>query len=142
MILSVRPLPLFDRLTRWVWSRQTWTLELYLAVQSTVWGAWLLMPWDSFGVIPDAYTILGLVPEWMWGAAFTAHGLAHLTVLHRRDPHQCRRAALALAMLWSAVVVSLLLTIPLSTATPIYGSSVLGAVFVYVSLDWRYPRRA
>lgn len=119
-------------------TRQTWTLELFLAVQSLVWGGWLLGPWSSFGVIPDAFTVLGLVPEAVWGALFFVHGLAHVWALARRDPQLCMRAVLALAALWLTVLVSLLLTIPLATSTPIYATSVLGCVWVFFRLHWRY----
>lgn len=118
--------------------RQTWALELFLAVQAVVWGVWLLAPWRSFDVLPGAYTVLGLVPEYVWGTLFLGHGIAHVTALWRQDPHLCRRAALALAGLWSIVLVSLLLTIPLATSTPIYGLNVLGCVAVYFRLHWRF----
>ncbi len=138
---SMTSLSPLDRLTHWLWNRQTWTLELFLAVQSLVWGAWLLMPWDSFGVIPGAYTVLAVVPEWLWGLLFAGHGIAHLLAIYLQDVTLCRRASLALAGLWLVVVVSLLLTIPLSTAIPIYSASVLGAAWVYVSLDHRFGAR-
>lgn len=122
-------------------NRQTWTLELFLAVQALCWGAWLLMPWSSFDVVPGAFTVLGLVPEPVWGVLFAGHGVAHLVALWKRNPALCRRAALMLAALWLAVLVSLLLTIPLATSTPIYGMSVLGCFWIYVRLDVLYGAR-
>ena len=121
--------------------RQTWTLEFFLAVQAFVWGLWLLSPWSSFGAIPNAYTVLGLIPESIWGLLFTGHGIAHLIVLWHQRPDLCRRAALILASLWSAVFVSLLLTVPLATSTPIYAMNVLGCAWVFAHLDLRYHGR-
>jgi len=131
-----------NRLTGWLvgalLNRQTWTLELFLAVQSLVWGLWLLGPWDSFAAVPGAFTVLGLVPEPVWGAVFTAHGAVHLYAVLREEPLLCRRMVLTLACLWSFVFVSLLLTIPLATSTPIYGASVLGCAWVFFRLHWRF----
>lgn len=119
-------------------TRQTWALELYLAVQSLTWGVWLLAPWSAFGQVPDAFTVLGLIPEEVWGVIFASHGGVHLYVIWMRDVGLCRRAVLALAALWLVVLVSLLLTIPLATSTPIYASSVLACLWVYLRLHWRF----
>lgn len=130
------------RLTYWLvgalLTRQTWTLELFLAIQSLTWGLWLLGPWSAFGQVPAAFTVLGLVPEPIWGGLFAAHGLAHLIALWKGDPHLCRRAAIVTAGLWSVVLGSFLVTVPLSTAVPIYGVNVLGASWVYMRLHWRF----
>lgn len=123
-------------------NRQTWALEYFLAYQSLVWGLWLLLPFSSFGQIPDAFTVLGLIPEWAWGALFAGHGIAYLVVLPRGRPDLCRRAALILGWLWLTVLVSLLLTIPLATSTPVYGLYVVACAWVFARLDWyvRPPR--
>lgn len=118
--------------------RQTWALEAFLAAQSLVWGLWLLMPWSAFDVVPEAYTVLGLVPETIWGVLFAGHGTVHLWALWRAYPTLCRDAARWLAVLWSAVLVSLLLTIPLAVSTPVYGASLLACLWVYARLDLRF----
>lgn len=122
--------------------RQTWALEYFLAWQALVWGLWLLLPFRSFDVLPNAYTLLGLVPEPIWGVLFTGHGAAYLVVLWRRHVDLCRRAALVTAWLWLTVLVSLLLTIPIATSTPVYAGYVVACMVVYVRLDWFVrPRR-
>lgn len=119
-------------------TRQTWTLELFLAVQSMTWGLWLLGPWDSFAVVPGAFTVLGLIPEPVWGTVFAAHGMVHCYAVLRENVGLCRRSVLTLACLWGFVFVSLLLTIPLATSTPIYGASILGCAWVFFRLSWRF----
>ena len=123
--------------------QQTWALEYFLAYQSTVWGVWLLLPFDSFDVVPSAYTVLGLVPEPIWGLIFTSHGLAYLTVLWHGRTDLCRYAALVLGWLWLTVLVSLLLTVPLAPSTPAYACYVMACSVAYVRLDWfvRQPAR-
>ncbi|MDH5279530.1 MAG: hypothetical protein OEW52_00105 [Thermoleophilia bacterium] len=106
-------------------------LDTYLAVQSWWWGLWALSPWDAFGVIPGAYTVLALLPEWAWGAVFTAHGVGHLAAVVRGDDASCRRAALSLQYLWAIVFFNYLVTIPLSLATPTYGMLFVGSLWVH-----------
>jgi hypothetical protein len=134
------------RLTCWLVgmlrNRQTWALEYFLAYQSLVWGLWLLLPFGSFDAVPNAFTVLGLIPEPVWGVLFAAHGAVYLGVLWRRRVDLCRRAALVTAWLWLTVLVSLLLTIPLATSTPVYAGYAIACAVVYVRLDWFVgPRR-
>lgn len=128
------------RLTAWLTfalrRHQTWALEYFLAYQSLVWGLWLLLPFSSFGVVPNAFTVLGLIPEPAWGLIFAGHGCAYLAALWRGRIDLCQRGALVTVWLWSTVLVSLLLTIPLATSTPVYGSYMLAGAFVYLRLDW------
>ena len=130
------------RLTSWLTGalldHSTWMLELFLAVQALVWGRWLLAPWEAFAVLPSAFTILGMIPEPVWGVIFTAHGALHLIALSRGDLRFCRRAVLALAGLWAAVFVSLFITIPSATTSPIYGMNLMGSALVYLSLHRRF----
>lgn len=148
----------------WAWSgiraslliRRTVMLEVFLAMEAVLWGLWVANPLtDSFASIPEAYTILGLLPEWLVGLVFVGHGTAAAWAIYRtawRPPldaggrpsrryvHWCRRAALAGAGLWSVVLFSLLATVPTSTATPIYAGLMAASMWVYVRLDWRYGR--
>lgn len=128
----------FDWVAERLWSRQSWYLETYLAAQAIVWGLWLLSPWESFDVAPDVYSLLGRIPESLWGAIFLAHGLVHLFVLWTKRPVWCRRAALAASGLWAVVVVSLLVTAPVAPTIPIYALSMIAAALVYVRLYWRF----
>lgn len=145
---------LFDRVWGAIRSaillRRTHMLEAFLALEAMVWGAWVLNPaFDAFESIPRAYTLLGLLPEWFVGMVFLGHGVAAAYVLYRtwadesREVrrgyvHWCRRAALAGAGLWSVVLVSFALTVPTSTAVPVYFGLMLASMWVYVRLDWRY----
>lgn len=109
-------------------------LDSYLAIQSTWWGLWALSPGDAFGVLPSAYTVLALIPEWAWGAIFTVHGVGHLVALYRDDVGMLARASLALQYLWAIVAFNYLATIPLSLATPTYGMLFLGSFWAHAYL--------
>jgi len=123
-------------LTRALRRHQTWALEYFLAWQSLVWGAWLLMPFGSFEAVPGAFTVLGIIPEPVWGVLFFGHGCAYLWALWNERTELCRRAALILGGLWLAVFLSLVLTIPWATSTPVYGVYVIACAWVYARLDW------
>ncbi len=116
--------------------KQTWWLELYLATNALLWGLWLVSPWRAFGIAVRDYTLLGLVPEAVWGVLFTVHGLGHVASLVIGDPRMCRRAAMALAVLWSPVLGSILLASPLSWPTPLFAMNILGCFWVYRRLTW------
>ena len=119
-------------------SRQTFVLETFLAVQSITWGAWVASPmFDAFVSVPQAYSLLVWLPEWLVGGAFVVHGCAHMYVIYLRDVRLCRNAAMGAVGLWGLVLMNMLVSVPLSTATPIYLCSVLASLWVYVRLDWR-----
>lgn len=137
-------------LVRALINRRTHVLELFLGLESLIWGAWILDPLhDTFGALPTAYTVLGLVPEWAIGLVWTMHGSVSLYALWRTISRPglrsrthwiglCRRAALAGVGLWSLVLVSFLAAVPGSTATPIYLGLVLANAWVYLRLHLKY----
>lgn len=137
---------LIGALLRW----RTHALEGFLAVEALLLGLWMIQPWlSTFGAIPEAYTLLGLVPEWVLGAVWTTHGAASLWALWRTMAHQkmtgrlywvgwCRRSALASVALWSLMLASFLAAVPGSTATPVYLGLVLASAWVYLRLYLRY----
>jgi hypothetical protein len=127
-------------------TRQTWALEAFLAAQAVAWGVWVAWPLDD--VFPyngqvDPYSLLVLLPEWLVGGVFLAHGLGHLLALHRGNVKWCRRGALAVAALWTFVLTSFALArwlfdVPLVPATPIYASSIAAALWIYARLNLKY----
>lgn len=106
-------------------------LDSYLATQSLWWGLWTLSPWDAFGVFPAAYTVLAYFPEWAWGALVVVHGLGYLAAIASDEDAMCRRGSLASQYLWAVVFVNFLVSVPLSTATPVYGMLFVGSYWAH-----------
>lgn len=119
--------------------RQTFALEVFLAVQAMSWGVWVANPWShALSAVPEAYTVLNLLPEWVVGLGFFVHGAVHLWVISQRDTKRCRDAALGSFFLWGVVVVNLSLGVPALPAIVVYSCSALAALWIYLRLDWRF----
>lgn len=109
--------------------RRSYMVELYLAIQALVFGLWLLAPWPSFRSIPRVYDTLGLIPESVWGLAFSVEGLVHLWALGTRNMAARRGLTRILTWLWLMVLFGVLATVPTSTATPMYLVPALAALW-------------
>jgi hypothetical protein len=115
--------------------RRSFAVEAYLGTQSLFFGAWLLMPWSTFaahGSVADAYRILmALAPERLWGAAFMVQGAAQLFVLDRGGKQWRAHLTASHVLLWLTLAMAFMMTVPLSTATPMYLLPVLGGLWAH-----------
>lgn len=123
----------FTTFMRNVWhDRRSFLLEVYLAVQAVVFGLWLLMPWSTFSTVSHAYRVLdAMLPEWVWGSLFAVQGFTHLWALDRGRFRWRRGMVLVMLFLWLTVAMAFLMTVPLSTATPMYLLPILGSLWAY-----------
>lgn len=127
-----------SRIPRFLWrvfrhEQRTFGVEVYLALQALVFGAWLLAPWDTFQQVPDIYSTLGLVPEWIWGCLFFGHGVLHLAALEMGSMRLRHRGTSVLVFLWMIVLISFLTTAPLSSATPMYAFPALAGLWASIA---------
>jgi hypothetical protein len=118
---------------------RTVSTERVLAWSAIGYGAWLLGWWDVYDSVPAAYTVLRIIPEWLVGALFLGHGIAHRRAIRRRDVHQCRRAVVVTMLLWLAVLGALMATVPWSAALPTHLPYALASLWVYSRLRILYP---
>jgi hypothetical protein len=143
MIASAAPPPLLSSVWQWIKGcreRDTLVLEAALAGQALLWGAWVWNPQrDAFASLPEAYTLLSAVPEWLVGGAFALHGLAHSLALApplRRTRYR-KQAVLVAAALWSIVFVNMMYAVPETPEPTTYGGFILMAAWAHWSLTWR-----
>lgn len=121
-------------LYRAVWLRQTFALEAFLAALSMAWGAWVLWPWaDAFTL--GAWDLLAALPEWLWGAVFLGHGVAHACAVGRKSVRWSRRGALVSAALWVLLVANFLFSARSSLGVPVFGMTALAALWCYAHLE-------
>lgn len=133
-----------------LWLHRLWRLmasvdphvtERWQAVYALVWGAWLLAPPSSFGLVP-AWRILTLfAPEWVWGLASMAAGLLAFAATFN-GPGLRSAANLWMVLGWLFIGISALLSFPPATAGVLFGA--LGARQMTLlwrsTTDWRDAR--
>lgn len=131
-----------NRLCSWLLGlllrRQTMALEVVLALQTLTWGLWVAWPFSRALSALPVYTVLHWVPEWAVGSVFVVHGLAYLRFIYRKDVHACRRGALVTAGLWSFVLGSWILTVPMAPIIAVHAIDMAAALWVYARLHLRY----
>ena len=119
-------------------NKQTFNLEMYLAIQSLCWGLWLILPFASFTLYSKDYTIIEYLPENLWGIIFTLQGSLHIYSIVKRDVNLCRYFALILGFLWLIVLISFFIATPLDSSIIIYVTSIIGCIWVYIRLRLRF----
>ena len=102
----------FDRLVHSDMIAGRWML----AMGALLWGCFLFWPGNLFptelqmanGTGRSTYTIMAqLAPEWLWGAAFTTHGLFLLiSIFFRVPPSAALIDAFNGAVLWATATIS------------------------------------
>lgn len=126
-----------DFLFRLLTERRTHALEVFIAMEALVGGAWLLFPGQN-GFTEQTW--LGLIPDWILGAILATHGIVALMVLRAGNVHLCRRSALISAMLWSFILVIFAFSPPQTLfAVPLILVLAVGSIWVYMRLNVRFP---
>lgn len=64
-------------------------------------GIWLLLPWKTFAA-SASYSVLSILPEWIWGTFLLCVGLLHLAALHSGHRSWRKWAALVGFLIWSS----------------------------------------
>jgi len=114
-------------------------LEVFLGGTTTVFGAWLLMPWDAMSTASFA-VILSAAPEYVWGGLFFLNGLSHLAALAingRRwwSPFMRWGVTMTTALVYLAFCLGFTFQNWATTAVPIYGGLAVGH-FICMYLAW------
>jgi len=104
------------------------------AFQSALWGLWLFLPWDSFGV-SQAYAFMKtIMPDWAWGGSMLFFGLyTGVAVYMDNSPQYTMRKINAFlgCVFWTAIAFGFLAGNYRSTAAP---QAISAAVGYFVAL--------
>ena len=124
---------------------ETRRLEVFLASSTTLFGAWLLMPWDAMAT-STFDMILSAAPEKVWGLVFLLNGLGHMFALAingRRwwTPFARWIASLISGLVYLAFCIGFILQSWETTAVPVYFSMACGFV-ICLYFAWRDARLA
>lgn len=106
---------------------ETRPLEISTAVQSILWGTWLLLPFQTFGSSPVFSVMAVVAPEQVWGVLALASGVFQLVAAHTKRLKWRWYATCLTLFLWMFIDVAFWLTQSYSTA------SVANLVFVVMS---------
>jgi len=86
-------------------------LEYLAAFQTTLWGLWLLMPWDTFS-ISNVYRYMRFIPEWCWGLGVFMFGMVSLFIVYleneRPYSRRCQITIIGI-ILWTLIPIWLAL---------------------------------
>lgn len=107
--------------------------ELLGGVAKVCIGIWLLLPSYTFTNNTMLYGDLMILPEWAWGCALIAIGVAHLSTLRDGDPRWRRWGAFAGFLTWCMLGGTFIHTQP---------SALVGPTFLLfaASIGWAYIR--
>lgn len=109
-------------------------LEFILAIQAILFGAWLLLPYETFGVSSTYAVMRSIAPEWLWGAVIFGVGAIQFFGLFTKRIGIRRVLGFLDLFLWTAVDLAQWLTHTESAAPIIYFTAVVAAVLVNLSL--------
>ena len=126
---------LIQRMIKTILFTNTRPLETVVAVQSLLWGGWLLIPQSTFATSP-AYAILAKVAsEGVWGACVMVVGMAQFVAVHV-NIHKWRKYVSYVSLsLWLFVDVAFWLSQSWSTASATYLVFVLMGMWSLISLS-------
>lgn len=108
--------------------------ELLNGLAATLWGFWLLLPWDSFGRTSSFAAMRELAPEWLWGATICGLGIIQIAGLIAGWWRWRRRSALILCGVWAFIAVMLAQANISGTGTVIYPLFSLSAMWAYLRM--------
>jgi hypothetical protein len=117
-------------------------VELFGAWFALAFGAWLLLPGDTFETARVFRQMSDLAPEPLWGIAVFALGLLCAVAAVRGSRVWRLRASLLHVLLWTTISGLFLMSNPLSTGVPTYTTFALGAVWVSLRHMDALPLRA
>lgn len=109
-------------------------LEVVTAIQSILWGIWLLLPYDTFGS-SRVYSVMATVaPEIWWGTFFLFIGMFQLILVHLRKRNSRRLLALAMLFSWTFADIGFWLSGSSSAAAITYLTFVIAAAWSVIIL--------
>lgn len=118
--------------------RRTYVLEVFLALESLLVGAWVLYP----GANAFSADILSLIPDPILATVMITHGSGSLMAIYYRDVDMCRRSALGSVAIWSFLLAIFAFAPPHTLLTvPLVAGLACAALWVYLRLYLRYPPR-
>ena len=108
-------------------------LELSLALIAFAWGAFLLLPLDSYAATP-AFRVMRRLPEELLGLGMALLGLAHLFAVLRGSVRARRWLAFVTAGVWTIISITFLLSSPASTAAITYPLLAFFSALIFLRL--------
>lgn len=109
--------------------------ELLNGLAATLWGLWLLLPWNTFGRTATFAAMRDTgVPEWLWGTVIFTLGIIQIAGLVAGWWRWRRRSALILCGVWAFIAVMFAQANISSTGTVIYPLFSLSAMWAYLRM--------
>jgi hypothetical protein len=114
-----------------LWECDFEAVEALIALRSLCWGAWLLLPWNTFAEAPATYRAFStLMPEWAWGILLLAVGLAQFAGAITEEARHRAPANVAACMAWAVVSVVYFWSNPLTAAGISHSLTAVAAAWV------------
>lgn len=97
--------------------------EYHLAASAFGWGAWMLLPLNTFASSPTYRVMTSIAPEWIWGAGFFAFGLLKFYAAWRGSLKSRRRVTFWGCFVWLFLAIA-----------HQFGNSITPAGVIYLSM--------
>lgn len=107
--------------------------ELWGAFGLILYGAWLMLPFSTFGM-SQVYADLAILPEWSWGLAFSIVGLACLVALRNGHRAWRRFAAIMAFLTWFMLGAVFLHGAPTSAGALVFLTFAASTGWTYIRL--------
>ena len=130
-----------NKIVKFVLSVDTSPLEIILALESSAWGLWLILPIDTFGTNP-AFAVLKIFPGEAWtGAIVLSIGLLTAISLITRNITFRRNVSILSMLIWSYIDYSFWAAATASTAPITYFVFVVLVAWIMAALTWKLYTR-
>lgn len=130
-------------LKRMMWKialTDTIPVESITAVQSMLFGLWLILPFDTFGSGSVFDIMRQIAPETTWGVLMMILGVAQLYVVHVKKVLYRIWVTRIMLPIWVIIDLSFLLSRTASSASVTYFVFVMCSVWSLISLALRQNR--
>lgn len=130
-------------LKRMMWKialADTTPVESITAVQSMLFGLWLVLPFDTFGSGSVFDVMHQIAPEDWWGILMMALGIAQLLSVHMKHIEYRIWVTRVMLPVWLIIDASFLLSRTASSASITYFVFVLCSIWSLISLALRQNR--
>lgn len=110
-------------------SKPAWTsVEVFIGLSCLVFGAWLVVPWDTFQSAPAFAYMREVAPEYAWGTALLMVGLGKIIARYKRLLIARVVFGIGATMLWTTISI----LYAMGTGFPLLGLyAVFAALTVY-----------
>ena len=116
-----------------LWRSKTETPEFFLSVGLTLWGFWLILPNDVFG-LPSFYYFSIIARELLWGVVVFSTGLFGLFAVLTQITKLRRIFAFLSTFFWLLITSIFALSASSSTAVPIYFLFTVSSLWIFIRL--------